>query len=78
MSADPYNITLQAEERFARTGLDSLSLAEESMHRQRSRDLAVNLGDGSSKYFYRLLRARHAHSFISQITDAEGNTFSEP
>ena len=78
MSADPYNITLQAEERFARTGLDSLSLAEESMHKQRSRDLAVNLGDGNSKYFYRLLRARHAHSFISQITDAEGNTFSEP
>lgn len=48
------------------------------MYKQRSRDLAVNLGDGNSKYFYQLMRTRHAHSFISQIIDMEGNTFSDP
>lgn len=48
------------------------------MYKHRSRDLAVNLGDGNSKYFYQLMRTRHAHSFISQIIDMEGNTFSDP
>ena len=74
---DAGNIDLQEEERLARHQLVHLSKAEESMYKQRSRDLLVNLGDGNTKYFYNLMRASHANSFISQITDKEGNIFAD-
>lgn len=74
---DAGNIDLQEEDRLARHQLDHLSKAEESMYKQRSRDLSVNLGDGNTKYFYNLMRTRHANSFISQITDKEGNIFAD-
>ena len=48
------------------------------MYKQRSHDLAVNLGDGNPKYFYHLMRKRQARSYISQIEDKEGNTFHKP
>ena len=48
------------------------------MYKQRSRDLAVNLGDGNTKYFYRLMRKRQHHSFISHIEDMDGNKYSDP
>lgn len=54
------------------------SSAEESIFKQRSRDFAVNLGDGNTKYFYSSMWARHAQSFISKIEDMEGTTFSDP
>lgn len=38
----------------------------------------MNLGDGNTKYFYSLMRARHVQSFISKIEDMEGTTFSDP
>lgn len=75
---DPGNVHLQADERSTKGYLDSLDMAEESMYKQRSRDLAVNLGDGNTKYLYRLMRKRQTQPFISQITDMEGTTFSDP
>eukprot|EP00268_Persea_americana_P005851 TRINITY_DN12021_c0_g3_i1.p1 TRINITY_DN12021_c0_g3~~TRINITY_DN12021_c0_g3_i1.p1 ORF type:complete len:434 (+),score=46.51 TRINITY_DN12021_c0_g3_i1:1707-3008(+) len=78
MIQDPHNFSLQEQECTARFHLDYLCRAKESMYKQQSRDLDVNLGDGNSKYFYRLMHTRHAHSFISQIIDKEGNTFSDP
>lgn len=44
------------------------------MYKQRARDLAVNLEDSSTKYFYRIMRKRQTQAYISQIVDAEGNT----
>ena len=63
---------------MARFELDQLLRAEESMYKQRARDLAVNLGDSNTKYFYRLRRKRQTQAYISQIDDAEGNTYTNP
>ncbi|RWR83584.1 Ribonuclease H domain-containing protein [Cinnamomum micranthum f. kanehirae] len=52
---DPTNVNLQEEERMARYHLDHILLVKESMYKQRSRDMAVNLGDSNTKYFYRLM-----------------------
>ena len=72
------NVSLLEAEREAIFQLDSLCRAGESMYKQRSRDLAVNLGDGNSRYFYLLMRTRHANFVISQKTNMDGTTFSDP
>lgn len=74
---DAGNIDLQEEDRLTRHQLDYLSKAKESMYKQRSRDLSVDLGDGNTKYFYNVMRTSHANSFISQITDKEGDIFAD-
>ena len=78
MIHDVNNSFTQEADRQARASLDLLYRVEESMFKQHSRDLAVNLGDGNTNYFYSLMHKRHAQSFISQIEDMEGNSFSNP
>ncbi|KAJ8635736.1 hypothetical protein MRB53_010003 [Persea americana] len=77
-SDDSSHIDIQEQEKMARFELDQLLRAEESMYKQRARDLAVNLGDSNTKYFYRLRRKRQTQAYISQIDDAEGNTYTNP
>lgn len=64
-------------EKSARTTLEEYLRAEESTFKQNSRDLAINLGDGNTRYFYGLMKSRHNASYISQITDEEGITYSD-
>ncbi|XXG82825.1 hypothetical protein AAC387_Pa10g0712 [Persea americana] len=45
------------------------------MYKQRARDLAVNLGDSNTKYFYRLMKKRQSHAYISQITDVDDTIY---
>lgn len=51
---------------------------EESMYKQRSKDIHINLGDGNAHYFYDLMKRRHSQYFISEIIDREGDIFSSP
>ena len=51
LASDPQHLHIQEQERMARFELDQLLRAEESMYKQRARDLAVNLGDSNTKYF---------------------------
>ena len=76
MGDDVGNIEIQEDERRVRNQVDHLSRAEESMFKQRSRDLSINLGDGNTMYFYNLMRTRQTHSFISHIEDTEGNVLA--
>ena len=77
MVEDPNNVDIQEQERAARYHLDNLLKAEECMYKQCSRDLAVNLGDSSTQYFYRLMWKRQSQSYISQIADMEGNLYTD-
>lgn len=64
-------------EKSARITLEEYLRAEESTFKQKSRDLAINLGAGNTRYFYGLMKYRHNASYISQITDEEGITYSD-
>lgn len=75
---DPRQSIIQEQERQARYELDKLLRIEESMHKQRARELAVNLGDSNTKYFYRLVKKRQSQAYISQITDADNNVYTDP
>ncbi|KAJ8635925.1 hypothetical protein MRB53_010192 [Persea americana] len=65
------HLRLQEQEHLARFELDQLLRAEESMYKQRARELAINLGDSNTKYFYCLMKKRQSQAYISQITDAD-------
>ena len=47
------------------------------MYKQRARELAVNLGDSNTKYFYRLMKKRQSQAYISQITDADETVYTD-
>ncbi|XXG82782.1 hypothetical protein AAC387_Pa10g0673 [Persea americana] len=47
------------------------------MYKQRARELAVNLGDSNTKYFYRLMKKRQSHAYISQITGADDTIYTD-
>ncbi|XXG62096.1 hypothetical protein AAC387_Pa05g0532 [Persea americana] len=47
------------------------------MCKQRARELAVNLGDSKTKYFYHLMKKRQSQAYISQITDVEGTVYTD-
>lgn len=79
LSEDPSKFSLHCCEEDVRANLDKLLLHEESMYKQRSWDFHINLGDGNTRYFYGLMKMRHSdQSYISKITDYEGNTFTDP
>ena len=47
------------------------------MYKQRARELAVNLGDSNTKYFYCLMKKRPSQAYISQITDADDTVHTD-
>ncbi|KAJ8622034.1 hypothetical protein MRB53_030563 [Persea americana] len=73
--SDPRDLLIHEQERMARFELDQFFRAEESMYKQRARELAGNLGDSNTKYFYRLMKKRQSQAYISQITDADNNVY---
>ena len=78
MEGNSSHIDIQEQEKMARFELGQLLRAEESIYKQRARDLAANLGNSNTKYFYRLMRKWQTQAYISQIDDAKGNTNIDP
>ncbi|KAF5195162.1 hypothetical protein FRX31_015251, partial [Thalictrum thalictroides] len=47
------------------------------MHKQKSRDLTVTLGDNSTAYFFGLMKERRARYKISCLLDSSGATITD-
>ena len=71
------DVDLQHNELQAHTHLASLLLMEESMLKQNFGDKSINLGGENSRYFYGLFKNHQKNSYIDQITDNEGNSFTK-
>lgn len=68
---DPYDPAIQIKLRDDRAVVDEADLAEESLLRQKSRNLWLRVGDKNSKFFYSSLKVRRNRNSIKCL-EADG------
>lgn len=78
LMADSTNADLANDEKRCKALVEHLANLEESMLRQKSRCIWLNLGDSNSKFFHASMKVRQHRNRISCTGDSDGNEWHTP